>query len=63
MQRAQAGRDLGTLAERDHDLLLYVSGILRDEVAERGVAVVADRLVEARDGTRRRADLLDVLDA
>ena len=50
------------VAEREHDFLLDVAGILRDEVAERGVAVVADGLVEARDRARGRAHLLHVLE-
>ena len=40
------------VAERDDDLFLDVARLLRDEVAEGGVAVLADGLVQARDGAR-----------
>src|SRR5215210_6815209 len=42
------------------DLLVDRRGLQREQIAERGVPVVADRLVEAHDGAIRLADLDDV---
>src|SRR5439155_22228361 len=45
-----------------HDLVLGVGRVRGEEVAEGGLAVVADRLVEARERPRRLADLDDLVD-
>src|SRR5258708_17968593 len=50
------------LAQPDHDLLLDVALVLRDEIAECSLTFVADGLVEARDRACRRARLAHVLD-
>src|SRR4029077_7938727 len=50
------------LAQSDDDLLLDVALVGGDDVAESGVALVAERLVEARNRPRRRARLAHVLE-
>src|SRR6266571_7125196 len=48
-------------AEADDDLLLDVPRLVGEELSERGIALAADGLVEARDRPRRRPHLADVL--
>src|SRR3954471_20349850 len=49
-------------AQRRLDLLLGQRPVALDEVAERRVFLVPDRLVEARRRTRRRLDLVRLVD-
>src|SRR5215213_7276847 len=50
----------GFRPEADLDLLLGLGLLARHDVAERGLALLADRLVEARDGTGGVADLVNL---
>ncbi len=50
------------VAERHHDFLLDAARLLCDEIAERRVAVAANRFIEARDRARSRPHLLHMLE-
>src|SRR5262249_47231033 len=56
------GAPQGLLTEVDLDLLLGRGGAALEQLAERRLPILADRAVEACDGARRLAHLVDLRD-